>query len=91
MEKISKYFIEPAQATKACRQCNFSHGHVCFVDKMLGEKHTSGLRYGNGRCAEVLKKESPKLAFANAKALCEHVHSLVFAIKSTVGDECQRT
>jgi hypothetical protein len=87
MEEFSKYFVEPAQAAEARRQCNFSHGHVGFVDEVLGEKDPPRLGHGNGRSSEVLQKQSPQLALANAKAFCQRIHTFAFAIEGAFSDE----
>ena len=59
MEKISKYFVEPSQATEARRQRNFRHGHTRFMDQLLGEQDSPRLCHGNWRSSEVLEKQSP--------------------------------
>ena len=46
-EERVKHLIEPAQAAKSRRQCNFSHWHLCFVDEVFRKQDTSGLGHGN--------------------------------------------
>jgi len=57
MEKFLKEFIEPAQATEACGERNFGHGHLSFVDEMFGEEDAPGLGYGDWRGSQVLEEE----------------------------------
>jgi hypothetical protein len=90
MEKISKYFVEPSQATEARRQRNFRHGHARFMDEVFSEQDPPRLGHGNGRSSEVLEKQSSQLAFANAKAFCERIHAFTFAIEGTFSDKRQR-
>lgn len=89
MEEVSKYFIEPPQAAESRRQCNFSHGHTRFMNEVLGEKDPSRLGHGNGRSSEVLQKQSPQLALANAEASCQRIHTFAFAIEGAFSDERQ--
>src|ERR1700729_3473766 len=55
-EERVKHLIEPTQAAKSRRQCDFGHGHFCFVDKVFRKQHTSSLGHGNRRSSEVLKE-----------------------------------
>jgi hypothetical protein len=90
MEEFSKYFVEPPQAAEARRQGNFRHGHVRFMDEVLGEKDPPRLGHGNWRSSQVLQKQSPQLALANAKAFCKRIHAFTLAIEGTLSDERQR-
>ena len=90
MEEVLKYFVEPSQTCETRRQCNFSHGHVRFMDEVLGEKHASGLGHSDWRRSEMLKKQSPQLTLANAKPFCKRIHAFTFAIEGTLGDQRQR-
>jgi hypothetical protein len=56
VEERTKYFVESPNAAESGRQCNFGHGHFCFVDELLGEENTSGLRDSDRRGAKMLNK-----------------------------------
>ena len=87
MEEVLKYLVEPPQTAETRRQRNLSHGHVRFMDEVLGEKHTSGLCHSNWRRSEMLKKQSPQMTLANAKAFCKCIHAFTLAIEGTLGDQ----
>ena len=63
MEQVLEYFIEPSHAAESSRQRNFSHGHSSFVNKLLGEEHTSRLRHRDGGGSKMLLEQSPELPF----------------------------
>jgi hypothetical protein len=57
------------------------------MDEVFGEEYAPGLRYGDWRCSELLKKESPQLSLADAETFRKYIHGVAFAIESAVGDE----
>jgi hypothetical protein len=56
------------------------------VDEVLGEEHTPGLCHCYRRGAEMLNKESPEVAFAEAQAFREHFNAGVVSVKRSVRD-----
>ena len=55
------------------------------MDEVFGEEYAPGLRYGDWRCSEMLKKESPQLSLADAETFRKYIHGVAFAIESAVG------
>src|SRR5580765_4024772 len=66
-------FIESAHASKSRREGNFGHWQPRFMNELLGEQNSAGLRNGNGRCAKVLAKKAAELPLAYAKAISQVV------------------
>ena len=60
--------VEPPHAAKSCREGDLGHRQGRFVDELLGEQDPAGLGDGDRRGAEVLVKEAPQLALADAQA-----------------------
>ena len=73
MEEIAKYFIESPQTAKAGRQRNLCHGHIGFVDQLLGEQHTPRLRDRNRRRSKMLSKQPPQMPLADSQPLSQRV------------------
>jgi hypothetical protein len=87
VEELFKELIEPAQTVEACRDRNFRHGHLSFVDEVLGEEYATGLRYGDWRGSEMLEEEPSQLPLADSQAFGECLNGFIFAVERTVGDE----
>jgi hypothetical protein len=47
MKQITKCLIESPQAAEAGRQRNFRHGHLRFMNQLLGEEYAARLRHGD--------------------------------------------
>jgi hypothetical protein len=48
MKEIPEYFVESTNAAKSCCESNVGHGHLSFVDELLGKEYASRLRHGDG-------------------------------------------
>ena len=89
MEEVAKGLVESPKAAESCGHCNLCHGHAGFVDELLREENTPCLGNGDGGRSEVLEKEPPELALAQAKALCQFFHAVPFSIECAFCDESQ--
>jgi hypothetical protein len=82
-------FVESPDAAEAGGEGDLGHGHLSFVDKLLGEEDTAGLRDRDGGGSEMLMEEAAELAFAYAEAFGEGFYSCAVAVEGAVGDESE--
>jgi hypothetical protein len=59
--------VEPAQTGKSGRKCNITDGKRGFGQELFSEQNTLRAGHGDGRSAEVLVEQAPKLAIADAE------------------------
>ena len=48
VKEIVEGFVESTEAAEAGGERDFSHGHLGFVDELLGEENAAGLCDGDG-------------------------------------------
>ena len=48
MKEIVEGLVEATEASEAGGERDFCHGHLGFVDELLGEENAAGLRDGDG-------------------------------------------
>jgi hypothetical protein len=54
VEEMPERFVEAPDAAESGCEGDFGHGHLGFVDELLGEEDTAGLRYSDWGGSEVL-------------------------------------
>jgi hypothetical protein len=65
VKEIMEDFVESAEAAETGCERNFGHGHLGFVDELLGEEDAAGLCNGDGRGSEMLEEEAAELAITD--------------------------
>src|SRR5580658_1981179 len=63
--------VEAPHATESGRQGNVGDGQLRFVQQLLGEKDTPGLRDSDRGCAEMLSKQSAQLPLSDSQPFRE--------------------
>src|ERR1700759_3426232 len=89
LKQIAEGLVESSDAAESCRQSDFRHGHLGFMNKLLGEKNAAGLGDGNRRCSQVLQEDPPHLALPRAETLRQSLHARMIAVERAVGYESQ--
>ena len=89
-EKIVEYLIESPQAVESGRERDLGHGHLGFVNQLLGKKNATGLCDRDGGSAQVLDEQPPQMAFTDAQPRSQCIHTRVVAVESSICDESQR-
>jgi hypothetical protein len=87
MKEGAESLIEAAHAAESRSEGDVRHGHSGFVNEMFGKEHSSSLRDGNRRGAEVLKKKSAQVPLAESEALGKFLDRGSFAVEGSVIDE----
>ena len=87
VEEITKYLVESPNAAEAGGQGNFGHGHLCFVDQLLGEEDTPGLRHRDRRGSQMLIEQAAKVTFADAEAFRERFDAGGVPVKRAVRNQ----
>jgi len=70
--------VKAADAAEAGSQSDLTHGKAAFINQLLGEMQAAGLRDGDWAGAQMLKKETAKMARADPQASGESVNSTIF-------------
>ncbi len=70
-EHLQKGFVEPADAVETRRQRDLGHRQRRLVDQLLGQQNPSRLRHRDRRRPDMLAKQPPQLARADAQPICK--------------------
>ena len=89
MKELAKYLVESPDTAEACGQGNFGHRQIRLVDQLLGEEDATGLGHNDGRCAQMLDEQSPKMTFTDAEAVGERLDIGVVFVKHTIRNKRQ--
>src|SRR5215813_12227945 len=91
MKELAKYLVKSPNTTEACGQRNFGHRQIRLVDQLFGEEDATGLGHNDGRCAQMLNEQSPKMTFTDAEAVGERLDIGIVFVKHTIRNKRQGT